>query len=170
MRELISARRISERVRELGAQIERDYADGGDLILIGMLRGSVVFLADLMRCIDLPLRIGFIGIHRYAGTTGGDLRMSADVTDDLKGTDVIVVEDIIEHGTTLNACLELLRAREPRSIAIAALLSKPQCTKFEFPELRYTGFEIGSEFVVGYGLDHDQRYRNLPYIAVYAGE
>lgn len=167
MRELISAERISERVREMGAEIERDYADCDDVVLIGMLRGSAVFLADLMRCIDLPLRVGFVGIHRYEGTTGGDLRMSADVTDNVKGADVIVVEDVIEHGTTLNACLELLRAREPRSIAIASLLRKPDQARFEFADLRYTGFEIGNEFVVGYGLDHDQRFRNLPYVAVF---
>jgi len=170
MRELISAGRIAQRVREMGAEIERDYAGCDDLILIGMLRGSAVFLADLMRCIDLPLRVGFVGIHRYEGTTGGDLRMSADVTDNVKGADVIVVEDIIEHGTTLNACLEMLRAREPRSIAIATLLRKPDRARFEFADLRYTGFEIGNEFVVGYGLDHDQRFRNLPYVAVFEDE
>ena len=165
MHELISADRIAVRVREMGAEIARDYADSDDLVLIGMLRGSAVFLADLMRAIDLPLRVGFLGLHRYEGTTGGDLRMSADVTDNVKGADVIVVEDIIEHGTTLNACLQMIRLREPRSIAIATFLRKPESAKFDFAELHYTGFEIGAEFVVGYGLDHNQLYRNLPYVA-----
>lgn len=165
MRELINAARIAERVRGLGAEIERDYAGSPDLVLIGMLRGSVCFLPDLMRCVALPMRVGFLGIHRYDGTVGGDLRLSADETDNIAGADVLIVEDIVEHGTTLQAALDLLRDRLPRSIAVAALLSKPGALKHPLPELRYVGFEVGSEFVVGYGLDFDQRYRNLPYIA-----
>jgi hypoxanthine phosphoribosyltransferase len=166
MRELISAEQISARVRELGAEIARDYASSNDLVLIGMLRGAVCFLPDLMRAIDLPLRVGFLGLHRYSGTLGGDLRLSADEMDNVAGADVIVVEDIIEHGTTLNAALELLRDRLPGTISVATLLRKRELVRFAFDELRYVGFEIGPEFVVGYGLDHDQRYRNLPFVAV----
>jgi hypoxanthine phosphoribosyltransferase len=170
MRELISADRIADRVRALGAGITQDYASSADLVLVGMLRGSVCFLPDLMRAIDLPLRVGFLGLHRYDGTLGGDLRLSADETDNLAAADVVIVEDIVEHGTTLNAALELLRDRMPRSVAVATLLWKPGSAKFSFEELRYVGFEIGPEFVVGYGLDHDQRYRNLPFVGVFEPE
>lgn len=165
MRELISAETIADRVRELGAEITRDYAGSNDLVLIGMLRGSVCFLPDLMRAIGLPMRIGFLGLHRYDGTVGGDLRLSADETDNIAGADVIVVEDIVEKGTTLHAALDLLRERLPGSLAVVALLQKPGLAEFPLPELRYVGFEAGPEWVVGYGLDLDQRYRNLPYIA-----
>lgn len=166
MRELLSAEAIAQRVAGMGAEITRDYAESPDFVLIGMLRGAVCFLPDLMRRIDLPLRVGFLAIHRYEGTLGGDLRISADETDRIANADVLVVEDIIEHGATLSAALAILRDRLPRSLAIATLLRKPGSARFDFPQLRYVGFEIGPEFVVGYGLDLDQRYRNLPFVGV----
>lgn len=164
MRVLLTKEQIDQRVRELGAEITRDYADSNDLVLVGVMRGSVCFLADLMRAIDRPLRIDFCAVQSYEGTTGGKPGLVTDLLGDVRGADVVLVEDIIERGVTLRAALELVKRSEPASVRICALLQKDVPRDWE-PEAAYVGFEIGPEFVLGYGLDYNQRFRNLPYIA-----
>lgn len=152
-------------MRELGAAIAHDYAGSHDLVLVGVMRGSVCFLADLMRAIERPLRIDFCAVRSYTGTTGGAPELVTDLLGDVRGADVVIVEDIIERGVTLRAAMELVQRQGPASVEIAALLRKDVKREWE-PVARYVGFEIGPEFVVGYGLDYEQRFRNLPYIGV----
>jgi hypoxanthine phosphoribosyltransferase len=165
MRLLLSSDDIADRVRALGAAIARDYAGSRDLVLVGVMRGSVCFLADLMRAIDRPLRIDLCGVRSYSGTEGGDPELLSHLLGDVRGADVIVVEDIIERGMTLRAATELISQQRPASLEVCALLRKDVPREWE-PKARYVGFEIGPEFVVGYGLDYEQRFRNLPYIGV----
>ena len=162
--EMISAARIHERVREIGAQIARDYA-GKPLVLVAALKGSFLFVADLARAIDLPLRIDFLGLRSYgAGTeTSGVVQITHDLTSPVAGEDVLVVEDIVDTGLTMRYLLENLETRHPASLRVCALLHKPARARVEVP-IDYLGFTIEDRFVVGYGLDYGERYRNLPYL------
>lgn len=163
---LIGAQSIQARVREMGAQITRDY-QGKNLHLLGVLKGACVFLSDLMRNIDLPLTIDFIGISSYGASTksSGEVRITKDLDRSLAGKDVLVVEDIIDTGLTLNYLVNIFRSREVNSVNIAALLDKPERHEIAV-DAGYIGFTIANHFVVGYGLDFAELYRNLPYIAV----
>ncbi|MEN3332892.1 MAG: hypoxanthine phosphoribosyltransferase [Blastocatellia bacterium] len=163
---LISEDELRARVRAMGEQITRDYA-GKNLHLLGVLKGACVFLSDLMRAIDLPVSLDFIGISSYGAATksSGEVRITKDLDVSLAGKDVLVVEDIIDTGLTLNYMVNIFKSREVQSLAIAALLDKPERHKIEV-EARYIGFTIPNEFVVGYGLDVGELYRNLPFIAV----
>jgi hypoxanthine phosphoribosyltransferase len=163
---LIPAADLQARIREIGAEIAKDYADRNPL-LICVLKGAMVFMADLMRAIDLPLTIDFIAVSSYGSGTRstGEVRIVKDLDHPLEGHDVIFVEDILDTGLTLSYLLDNFRARGVASIKIAALLNKPERRKVDV-ELDYKGFDIPDKFVVGYGLDFDERYRNLPYIGV----
>ena len=163
---MITADRIAARVRELGAQVARDY-EGKRLVLVCVLKGSFVFLADLARSIDLPLRVEFLGVRSYGeGTTStGVVQITHDLTRPIEGDDILVVEDIVDTGLTVDHLLQLLRTRRPASVKVCALLHKPSRTKVEVP-IDYLGFTIEDRFVVGYGLDHAELYRNLPFIGV----
>jgi hypoxanthine phosphoribosyltransferase len=162
---LYTEEQIRDRIASLGESITRDYR-GRSPVLVTMLKGAVVFLADLFRRIDLPLRVDFMSISSYgAGSeaTGGVVRILKDLDQDIGGEDVIVVDDIIDTGLTLSYLLATLRARQPASIEVCALLDKTVRRILPL-EIRYRGFECPDRFVVGYGLDHDERYRNLPLI------
>lgn len=169
--ELISAEKIAARVAELGAQITADYRDRtGDIVVIGVLKGSVIFLADLARHIALPIKLEFIGISSYGDATvsSGVVQITQDVSRPLEGKHVIVVEDIVDTGHTVSYLLENLATRRPASIALASLLHKPE--RQERPvKIDYLGFTIPNKFVVGYGLDVAQQYRNLPFIGYVTG-
>jgi len=164
---LFNAGEIRSRVAELGAQITREYTDG-DLVLVGVLKGSCVFLADLMREIDLPLHIDFMAVSSYKdGTVStGDVEILKDLTNPIRGKDVIVVEDIIDTGLTLFRLMEILGSRGANSLKIATFLDKPEPRVKTGLKIDYCGFQIPNKFVVGYGLDAAGRYRNLPFIAV----
>ena len=157
---------LSRRVRELGRQITADYA-GRDLLLVGVLKGAVFFLSDLMREIEVPCEVDFMAVSSYGSATSssGVVRILKDLDRDIAGRDVLIVEDIVDSGLTLQYLLRNLAARDPASIEVCALLTKPERRKVEV-EPRYVGFKIANRFVVGYGLDHAERYRNLPYVAV----
>lgn len=162
---LISEADLRARVAELGAAIARDYA-GRSLVVIGVLKGSFIFLADLVRAIDLPLSVDFIGISSYQGTkTTGVVQITSDLTRPIEGKDVLLVEDIVDTGLTMQYLLENLATRKPASVRIAALLEKPARAQVKVP-IDYRGFVIGDEFVVGYGLDWDGKMRNLPFVGV----
>jgi hypoxanthine phosphoribosyltransferase len=163
---LVSQEDLERRVRELGVEISRDYADK-DLFLVGVLKGAVFFLSDLMRCLDVPCEVDFMAVASYGSSTdsSGVVRILKDLDATIEGKDVLIVEDIIDSGLTLSYLLRTLRAREPRSREVCALLTKPERREVDLP-IRYTGFEIPNRFVIGYGLDHAERYRNLPYVAV----
>ena len=162
---IVEADELQARVRELGAEISRDYA-GRDVLLLGVLKGAVFFLADLMRAVDLPCELDFMAVSSYGSLTdsSGVVRILKDLDAPIEGKDVLIVEDIVDSGLTLNYLLRNLRGRDPRSLEVCALLVKPGRRKIDLP-IRYVGFEIPNRFVVGYGLDLDQRYRNLPYVA-----
>jgi hypoxanthine phosphoribosyltransferase len=163
--ELISAEAIATRVGELGAQITADYRDKQDVIVIGVLKGSVIFMADLVRHIALPIRIDFIGISSYGDATvsSGVVQITQDVSRPIEGKHVIVVEDIVDTGHTVAYLMENLATRRPASIKLASLLHKPERQEREV-KIDYLGFTIPNKFVVGYGLDIAQQYRNLPFI------
>ena len=163
---LISEQVLQARVREMGEQITRDYA-GRNLHLLGVLKGACVFLSDLMRAIDLPVSLDFIGISSYGAATksSGEVRITKDLDVSLAGKDLLVVEDIIDTGLTLNYMVNIFKSREVKSLAIAALLDKPERHQIAI-DARYIGFTIPNKFVVGYGLDVGEMYRNLPFIAV----
>ncbi len=160
---LISASQIERRVGELGARISRDY-QGREPLLIGVLRGVTCFMADLIRHISLPLALDFMAISSYQGAKGGAVRIVKDLEEPLAGRDVLLVEDIVDTGMTLNTLLDGLRLREPASLKLCALLDKRARRLVDVP-IEYVGFEIPDEFVVGYGLDFRQKFRNLPFIA-----
>jgi hypoxanthine phosphoribosyltransferase len=157
---------LAHRVREIGEQISRDYS-GKDLFLVGVLKGAIFFLSDLMRHLDLNCEVDFMAVASYGSETdsSGVVRILKDLDASIKGRDVLIVEDIVDSGLTLQYLLRTLRARDPASLEVCALLTKPERRKVELP-IRYTGFEIPNEFAIGYGLDHSERYRNLPYVAV----
>jgi hypoxanthine phosphoribosyltransferase len=163
---LIPAADLQARIREIGAEIAKDYA-GRSPLLICVLKGAMVFMADLIRAIDLPLTIDFIAVSSYGSGTRstGEVRIVKDLDHPLEGHDVIFIEDILDTGLTLSYLLDTFRARGVASVKLAALLNKPERRKVEV-QLDYKGFDIPDEFVVGYGLDYDERYRNLPYIGV----
>lgn len=163
---LIDEETLQARIRELGAEISEAYA-GRDLLLVGVLKGAVFFLADLMRELSIPCEIDFMAISSYgAGTdSSGVVRILKDLDMNISGRDVLVVEDIIDSGLTLSYLMRSLTARKPASLEVCTLLTKPERREVEVP-VRYVGFEIPNKFVIGYGLDFDQRYRNLPYVAV----
>jgi hypoxanthine phosphoribosyltransferase len=164
---LFTAEEINARVRELGRQISAEYA-GKDLVLVGVLKGSVIFLSDLMREIDLKLSIDFMAVSSYKDATvsSGDVEILKDLTHPIRGKDVIVVEDIVDTGLTLFRLLEILDSRGANSLKIATLLDKPEPRVKKDLKIDYCGFQIPNKFVVGYGLDAANRYRNLPFIGV----
>jgi hypoxanthine phosphoribosyltransferase len=163
---LISNEQIQARVVELGAQIARDYKDRR-LVLVGVLKGSFVFLADLMRAIDLTIRVEFLGVRSYGEgtTTSGVVQITQDLSRPIEGEDILLVEDIVDTGLTIAHLLDLFHTRHPASVKVCALLHKPARTRVEVP-IDYLGFTIEDRFVVGYGLDWAERYRNLPFIGV----
>jgi hypoxanthine phosphoribosyltransferase len=164
-KELISAEAIAARVAEMGAQITNDYRDRADVVVIGVLKGSVIFMADLVRHIGLPIHLDFIGISSYGDATvsSGVVQITQDVSRPIEGKHVIVVEDIVDTGHTVHYLLENLGTRRPASIALASLLHKPERSEREI-KIDYLGFTIPNKFVVGYGLDIAQQFRNLPFI------
>jgi hypoxanthine phosphoribosyltransferase len=166
VRELISRARIEARVAELAAQITREYT-GRSLVLLSVLKGSFVFAADLARAIALPLRVEFLGVRSYGDdtTSSGVVQITQDLTRPVDGDDVLLVEDIVDTGLTLSYLREQLRSRNPASVKVAALLHKPARVKREV-EIDYLGFTIDDVFVVGYGLDYAERYRNLSFLGV----
>ena len=163
---LLDGDTISRRVAELGQEISRDYA-GRDIFLVGVLKGAVFFIADLMRELDVSCEVDFMAISSYGSSTdsSGVVRILKDLDESIEGRDVLVVEDIIDSGLTLSYLLRTLRARQPRSLEVCALLTKPTRRKIEI-NCQYVGFEIPADFVIGYGLDFAQKYRNLPYVGV----
>ena len=174
-RVLFSEEELDKRVSEIAAEINRDYA-GKEPMLISVLRGSFVFMADLIRKIEVPCTVDFMAVSSYGrGTTSsGQVQITKDLSDDIEGKDIIVVEDILDSGNTLSYLLQLLQARKPASMKLCTLLDKPD-RRVKEVHVDYTGFTIPDEFVVGYGLDYAEKYRNLPYIGilkprVYGGE
>ncbi|MBA2461746.1 MAG: hypoxanthine phosphoribosyltransferase [Actinobacteria bacterium] len=163
---LIEEETLQARIRELGVEISRDYA-GRDLLLVGVLKGAVFFMADLMRELTIPCEIDFMAISSYgAGTdSSGVVRILKDLDLNISGRHVLVVEDIIDSGLTLSYLVRTLSARKPATVEICALLTKPERREVDVP-VRYIGFEIPNEFVIGYGLDYAERYRNLPHVAL----
>ena len=165
---LVQPDQLKERVRALGRTISEDYA-GKDLLLVGVLKGAVFFLADLMRNIDVPCEVDFMAVASYGSATdsSGVVRIIKDLDTPIAGRNVVIVEDIVDSGLTLQYLLRNLGARDPASIEVCALLTKPERRKAEVP-IKYTGFEIPNRFAIGYGLDHNERWRNLPYVAALA--
>jgi len=163
---LLSEKEIKEQVRVLAKEISRDYEDK-NLLLVSLLKGSVIFLSDLMRELTIDCAIDFMCVSSYAsGTkTSGTVKIIKDLDIDISNSDVLLVEDILDSGLTLNYIIDILRPRNPKSIKICALLDKAERRQAPI-ELDYCGFKIPNEFVVGYGLDYDEKYRNLPYVAV----
>jgi hypoxanthine phosphoribosyltransferase len=157
---------LQRRVAELGAEISRDYA-GRDLVMVGVLKGALLFIADLMRQLIVPCEVDFMAVSSYGSSTdsSGVVRILKDLDAPIEGRDVLIVEDIIDSGLTLQYLLRNLRARNPGSLEVCALLTKPARRRVELP-IRYVGFEIPDRYVIGYGLDYAQRYRNLSYVAV----
>jgi hypoxanthine phosphoribosyltransferase len=166
---LIDESKLQARVRELGAQLTGDYR-GKELTLLGVLKGSVFFVTDLARAIDLPLTVELLGVSSYQGgtETTGEVRITSDVTKPMAGKHVLVVEDIIDTGLTMKFLLDNLRARQPASLKVCSLLEKPARARTKI-DIDYKGFVIDDVFVVGYGLDFGERYRNLPFIGVMKG-
>ena len=161
---------LTHRVRELGAEISRDYI-GRDLLLVGVLKGAIFFLSDLMRSLEVPCEVDFMAVSSYGSSTdqSGVVRILKDLDASIEGREVVIVEDIVDSGLTLSYLLRTLRARDPASLEVCALLTKPERRKVDLP-IRYVGFEIPNRFVIGYGLDFAQRYRNLPYVGVLRNE
>lgn len=163
---LISEEQLKEKVAEIGAQISKDY-EGKKLLLVSILKGSVVFMADLMRAITIPARIDFMAVSSYGSgvKTSGVVKIIKDLDLNLEGYDVLIVEDILDSGMTLSYLVELLKSRNPASVEICSLLDKPERHKVEIG-LKYKGFTIPDEFVVGYGLDYAENYRNVPFVGI----
>src|SRR5690349_22704665 len=162
---LVQPDELQHRIRQLGEEISRDYA-GRDLLLIGVLKGAVFFLADLMRRIEVPCEVDFMAVSSYGSSTdsSGVVRILKDLDAPLEGRDVLIVEDIVDSGLTLQYLMRTLETRGPASLEVCALLTKPERRLVETPA-RYVGFEIPDKFAIGYGLDYAERYRNLPYVA-----
>ena len=163
---LVSEEQLKAKVAELGAQISRDYA-GKNLVLVSILKGSVVFMADLMRAVSIPCNIDFMVVSSYGGSTTstGLVKIIKDLDGDLSGKDVLIVEDILDTGVTLSNLVPMLKMRNPNSVKICTILDKPSRRKANI-QPDYEGFQVPDEFVVGYGLDYDEKYRNLPYVGV----
>ena len=165
---MISAEEIQKRVRELGAQISADYR-GEEVVLVGVLKGCILFMADLSRFVSVPVTLDFLRVSSYEGTkSSGVVRFDFDLTQPINGKHVLIVEDIIDTGLTMTFLLETLHLRHPKSIKLCALLDKPSGRRAPV-EIHYTGFTIPNRFVIGYGLDLDGLYRNLPYIGAKRG-
>jgi hypoxanthine phosphoribosyltransferase len=162
---LVGAEDLTRRVKELADQISHDYA-GKDLLLIGVLKGAVFFVSDLMRHLDIPVEVDFMAVASYGSATrsSGVVRILKDLDAAIDGRDVLIVEDIVDSGLTLQYLLRNLAGRNPRSLEVCALLIKPERREVDL-HTRYVGFEIPDKFAIGYGLDHAERYRNLPYVA-----
>jgi hypoxanthine phosphoribosyltransferase len=165
-RPIVTQEQMRMRIRELGRQITADYA-GKELILVGVLKGAYAFYADLARAIRIPMRVDFLVVTSYAGKprSSGKVKMVTDLTEDIAGRDVLLVEDIVDSGLTAQYLVKTLNKRKPRSIKICSLLSKLE-RREKTVFIDYVGFEIPNKYVVGYGLDYQQQYRNLPYLAV----
>ena len=164
---LVTGEQLQAKVAELGAAISRDYA-GKDLLLVSILEGGVVFMADLMRAVTIPCAIDFMVVSSYGGAnteTTGLVKIIKDLDADLTGRHVLLVEDILDTGVTLSNLVPMLKLRNPSSVKLCTILSKPSRRKADI-EPDYLGFEVPDEFVVGYGLDYDEKYRNLPYVGV----
>jgi hypoxanthine phosphoribosyltransferase len=161
---------LKRKVRDLGAQISKDYHDR-DLLMVCVLKGAVFFLADLMRHVDIPCEVDFMAVSSYGSETdsSGVVRILKDLDRPIAGRDVLIIEDIVDSGLTLQYLMRNLGARDPASLEVCALLTKPDRRKVELPT-RYVGFEIPDKFAIGYGLDHAERYRNLPYVAALTPE
>ena len=162
---LVQPDELAHRVRELGSEISADY-QGRSPLLVGVLKGAFFFLSDLMRELTVPCEVDFMAVASYGDSTStsGVVRILKDLDAPIDGRDVLIVEDIVDSGLTLSYLLRTLRAREPRSLEVCALLTKPERRKVDLPT-RYVGFEIPNRFAIGYGLDHGERFRNLPYVA-----
>ena len=164
MRPLFDEATIAKRIRALGDQITADY-DGEPVLVVSVLKGAFMFTADLVRQIKVPVEVDFIGLASYEGTqSSGHVRITSDLSSKIEGRHVLLVEDIVDTGKTLDFLRDMFSLRNPKSLKICTLLSKPEAHEMKTP-VDYTGFEITREFVIGYGLDLDQRYRELPYIA-----
>jgi hypoxanthine phosphoribosyltransferase len=165
---LVEADALSTRVRQLGEEVSRDY-QGRDLLMVGVLKGAVFFLSDLMRHVSVPCEVDFMAVASYGSSTdsSGVVRILKDLDIPIEGREVLIVEDIVDSGLTLSYLLRTLNARNPKSLEVCALLTKPERRQVDLP-IRYVGFEIPNRFAIGYGLDHAERYRNLPYVAVLA--
>ncbi len=165
-RPIVTQEQMRARIRELGRQITSDYA-GKELVLVGVLKGAYAFYADLARAIRLPMRVDFIVVTSYGSKakTSGKVKMVSDLTEDIRGKDVLLIEDIVDSGLTVQYLMTTLAKRKPRSIKVCTLLSKPERRHVNVT-VDYVGFEIPNSYVVGYGLDYQQKYRNLPYLAV----
>ncbi|VYT77104.1 hypoxanthine phosphoribosyltransferase [Peptoniphilus gorbachii] len=162
---LISEEEIQNKVKELGKKITEDYRDK-NLFLLGILKGAVPFMADIMRRIDLDLEYDFMDVSSYQGTRSlGEVRILKDISTSIVGKDILIVEDIIDTGITLNYLTKVLKSRGANSIEIVTMLSKPSRRKVDLP-VKYNGFEIEDNFVIGYGMDYDEKYRALPYIGI----
>ncbi|MEJ7717589.1 MAG: hypoxanthine phosphoribosyltransferase [Thermoleophilaceae bacterium] len=162
---LVQQDELARRVRDLGDQISADYA-GRSLFLVGVLKGAFFFLSDLMRHLEVPCEVDFMAVASYGSSTdsSGVVRILKDLDAPIEGRDVLIVEDIVDSGLTLSYLLRTLRARDPASLEVCALLTKPERRKVDLP-IRYVGFDIPNRFAIGYGLDHAEHYRNLPYVA-----
>ena len=163
---LVQRDELQHRVRELAAEISRDY-EGRQLFLVGVLKGAVFFLSDLMRHLEVGCEVDFMAVSSYGSSTdsSGIVRILKDLDAPIEGRDVLIVEDIVDSGLTLSYLLRTLRARDPATLEVCALLTKPERRKVDLP-MKYVGFEIPNRFAIGYGLDHAERFRNLPYVAV----
>jgi hypoxanthine phosphoribosyltransferase len=161
---LVSAEQIAAKIEEIAARIDADYA-GREVVLVGVLKGAVMVMADLARALSIPVSMEFMAVSSYGSATSssGVVRILKDLDRDISGCDVLVVEDIIDSGLTLSWLLKNLRSRQPGSVEVVAMLRKPEAAQVQVP-VRYMGFDIPSVFVVGYGLDYAQRYRELPYV------
>jgi hypoxanthine phosphoribosyltransferase len=166
---LVEAEALQRRIRELAAEISRDYSER-DLLLVCVLKGAVFFTADLMRHLEIDVEIDFMAVASYGSATdsSGVVRILKDLDAPIEGRNVLIVEDIVDSGLTLQYLLRSLGARGPASVEVCALLTKPERRKVELP-VRYVGFEIANRFAIGYGLDHQERFRSLPFVAALAG-
>jgi hypoxanthine phosphoribosyltransferase len=167
---LVQPDELQHRVRELAQEISRDY-EGRDLLLIGVLKGAVFFLSDLMRHLEVDCEVDFMAVSSYGSSTdsSGIVRILKDLDAPIEERDVLIVEDIVDSGLTLSYLFRMLRARNPATLEVCALLTKPERREVDLP-IRYVGFEIPNRFAIGYGLDHAERFRNLPFVAVLEGE